>query len=660
MDFFTQQDQARRRTAVLICLLLLLLPAAVTAVYAAVLCLPPWLFGVGQTMMDLYLPYLPAAVLVTLGGVLVAAAWKADNLRTESRRILAGMGVREPAALADDETLVLRHVVEEMAVAAGVAVPRVMVLPDEPAINGFAWGNGPADATLVVTRGALRHLDRAELQALVAHEFSHLLHGDSRLNLRLVAVLHGLEFLSSLGDELLGFVGDMLHPAGTDARNGKTRDSDIGMPKLLWPVFGAVIVAGFLLLLSGFAGRCVAGLVRIAVNRQRDHLADAAAVQFTRDPDAMVRLLGKILVQPRGRQRIRGWVHEFAHVFFVDIFRRRTGRFFSTHPPLENRIHRINPAWTRAELPVLAAPSGTPRVPAPRRDDPPVRSALQVTRLVRLTEVQDAPGRVADAVGQAEQEHLARARATLAALPAGLRDLDDDPLASQAVVLLLLTLDRDTSLAELAPLLTAGDPGLEHELRARWDLRATLAPEARLPLLDRCVPALRRMTPAQHARFREVVDAVCARDAAPTLSGILVRRLLARHVDARFSPTPLWTVRHYRLEGVRADASSLLSALAGAVSADGPAAARAFAAAVAAHPDTAHWRHAPVAAAERVAVVTRALDTLGRASFQIRRLVLVAATAIIGHDRVIRPDEAEWLRMIADALESPLPPWLAA
>jgi len=318
MDFFAEQDRARRAGRWLLLGFGCALAACIVLVYLALL---PMTAGEYGDEIALWQPGLFLIVALAVGGVIGGgSAWKVAALAAGGgeavARTLGGRLVARNTTDAAERRLI--NLADEMAIAAGIPAPPVYVLEDETAINAFAAGDHPRAAVVAVTRGALDRLTRDELQGVIAHEFSHILNGDMRLNMRLVGVLHGLFMLAGAGRVLL--------------RSGGGRSS--GKDKNGLVVLGLVlVVAGYL---TGLAGR----LVRAAVSRQREFLADASAVQFTRNPQGLLGALHKVAQQASGLAHGQG--EAVSHMLFDGRSSasalRSAGGLLATHPPLAERI----------------------------------------------------------------------------------------------------------------------------------------------------------------------------------------------------------------------------------------------------------------------------------------------------------------------------------
>jgi Zn-dependent protease with chaperone function len=324
MDFFSAQDRARRNTTRLLFLFIAAVIALVVLTNLAVAVAFGALSPEGRVNPELFL----IVTAVVCGGIALACLFKHLQLASGGKAVAEMLGGRllDPASTEPAERRLL-NVVEEMALAAGVPVPPVYVLPEE-GINAFAAGHASADAVIGITEGSMRLLARDELQGVVAHEFSHVLNGDMRLNLRLIAVLHGILFIALAGRVLL-------ESMGRSSRRTRSRDNS-----------GLLFLGlGLALLLIGWVGVFFGRLIKAGVSREREYLADASAVQFTRNPLGLAGALRKI-----GALSAQGLISNpraetASHLFFAQAVRSRFLGLFATHPPLPDRIRVLDPSW---------------------------------------------------------------------------------------------------------------------------------------------------------------------------------------------------------------------------------------------------------------------------------------------------------------------------
>ena len=338
MNFFEQQDKARRNTKKLILLLVLAVVSliAITSLFFAFffyylesnstghLSAPP----AGGFWVQLIHSVPPQTfVWIALGisaVVLAGSIFKYLQLQSGGRAVAQAMGGHPILANTQDlDERKILNVVEEMSIASGTCVPPVYLIEDS-AINAFAAGFKPQDAVIGITRGSIKLLSRTQLQGVIAHEFSHIYHGDMRINMRLIAILHGIL--------LLGLIGEFLLRSNTQRRSSKNNGK------------GAILGFGLGLVIIGYAGTFFGNLIKAAVSRQREFLADASAVQFTRDPEGIAGALKKIGAHSMGSHLENAHAAEFSHMYFGQGINTYL-ELMATHPPLDERIKRIQPYW---------------------------------------------------------------------------------------------------------------------------------------------------------------------------------------------------------------------------------------------------------------------------------------------------------------------------
>ncbi len=545
MDFFAAQDRARRKTWQLVVLFaiaivgLILATNVLVAIAVSFSTTTGLVRGVGQTLRDQSAEtwwLISFAVLICIAG---ASLYKYFALRSGGRAVVEMLGGRQidPAShdLAERRLL---NVVEEMAIASGIRVPAVYRV-DEEGINAFAAGFGTDDAVVCVTSGTLNHLNREELQGVIGHEFSHLLNGDSRLNLRLIALLNGILFL--------GIVGRLLLRGG--AHTSGRRNSN-AMP---------LIVLGVGLFVIGYAGTFCGNLIKAAVSRQREFLADAASVQFTRNPHGIANALKKIGGSVSGSHLTNARANDVSHMFFGQAVTLFMNGLMATHPPLPLRIRAIEPRWDGKFL------EGAPVTDA--ADVPEGLTGFSGGSSLSAHEA------VADSVGNPSAASLAQAQTMIAGLPARCVEASHDPWSARALVcVLLLPHDRTARAAlteVLEPQVVAHLPQIEAVVGALDDLQ-------RLTLVSMSVPALLTMSRPQYDRFVADVVALIRADRRVDLFEWVMHRVLLKGLKSHFEGPPSVAVRHRDLDAVRDQVAQTLSAIAHASGHGADAQRRAF------------------------------------------------------------------------------------
>ena len=634
MNFFEQQDRARRNSSVLVILMILAVTALITMTSLCLVTI--WEFAATGPRLNPrgYVLVVGCVALGVISVVLLGSLYKHFQLSDGGKVVAERLGGRlislQPMGLAERRLL---NVVEEMALASGTPVPPVYVL-DEPAINAFAAGLTPQDAVIGITRGALHTLDRDELQGVIAHEFSHIFHGDMRLNTRLVSVLHGILLLGLIGHFLLRLVS---------RREGGGRSRDARGK-------GVIALTGLTLLIIGYAGSFFGNLIKSAVNRQREYLADASAVQFTRNPLGVAGALKKIGGHLQGSQLAAAHANEFSHMYFSQGILPALGRLMATHPLLPARIRRIEPRWDG-------------RFPPVRIEQAEHSQALPdvTTFWSQQTGVQDwsadsfgstAGEQAITAIGAPEQAHLLQARGALQRLPDTLREAARHRIDAQALMLgLLLDADQQARAHQLSLLRPQLDLALNAALEQHQSALLELPADLRLPLLELAIPALKQLENEQKLGLRRNLAALVMVDGHVSL----MEWSLLRIIECNLSRPRLVEGRH-RLIDLARECQVLLSALAHAGHADPLKARAAFASACASLP------FPKLQLLDSQTVGLKALEEAVKGLTRLWSLqkpqLLKAMLASLMHDGRIEPTEAELMRAIADCIDCPMPPLL--
>jgi len=627
MNFYEHKDRARRATRLLLALFALAVAAIVGALGLIV-----WVAGGGRD-----------AVLwtmgLTTGLILLASLYRTFQLRSAGGRAIASEleGSLVDGAGGDPQRRQLLNVVEEMAIASGVPVPEVYVLEQEVGINAFVAGWSPGDAVLAVTRGAVDSLNRAELKGVVAHEFGHMLNGDMRLNMRLIGVLYGIEALALIGQGGVARGHHSLH--GASRRQGEG-------------------VLSITLLVVGYAGLLLARWIRAGVSRQREYLADAHAVQFTREPEGVAGALKKVAALHAG---LNGNTEKISHMLFASD---PVGQLFATHPPLEERIRRLQPYFDPGELEGLGQRVRAKIQRAMRR------RAVEAMRQQRTGEDPDAQspaGALAEALGgHPALAQVLGAGALLAAIPGPLVWAARSPARAGELVLYLL-MHPDPEVRERQLAMIARVRGAESGAGVRELLALEPEPRAeqRLPLLEVSLPALRRRPRAEREQLTALIEQLIHADGRVAVHEYALGRLLTRYLDEARPGV----VQHPRerssatLKQNHDAARFLLGVLAYHGHPDDPAAARAaltagIGALTGTVPvDAALPAELSAAAAGRAwaSLLDRVLEQLDRLRPDDKDRLIRAMVATVGHRGGLVTAEVELLRVMAASLHVPLP-----
>ncbi len=575
---------------------------------------------------DLRLLFVSAVgTLIVVGG---GSLYKIAELRAGGHVVAEQLGGRLlTSGTADLVEQRLLNVVEEMALASGTPTPPVYLMDQEDGINAFAAGFSPQDAVIGVTRGTATRLDRDELQGVIAHEFSHILNGDMRMNLRLMGLLHGILIIGMLGYFILRT--SFYTGGGRRSKDGKE-----GLP---------ILAIGAGLAVIGFAGTFFGNLIKAAVSRQREFLADASAVQFTRQPEGIAGALKKIGGFAKGASIRNPNAPLASHMFFGEATTGFTS-LFATHPPLEDRIRRIDPSWDGAfpEVVNTAEPGGAPSVAAAGG------SAFAGTT--------GLPGAVAS-IGQPGPAHLQYAAQMIESLPPDMAAAARETYGARAVVYGLL-LDSQASVREqqMAHLEADADTGVFEETRRLVPFLEHLPANMRLPLLEIALPSLRALTPGQRVAFERNVVTLIEADSRINLFEWSLRRILLRDVETVLGRGAPPRVSFQSVASVRSQCELLMSTLAYVGQRDERAAAGAFGQAMRVLGlDGAHILTTKDCG---LAELDGVLAELDQAAPQVKRQILEAVVACIAADRQATAAEAELLRAVSASMSCPMPPIL--
>lgn len=647
MNFFEAQDRARRSTLWLV----LLFSIAVIGLMLLTNLLVMFVLayqqsglitignGPGRTPLQWH-TFIPVALGVS---VLIAGGslYKMLQLAGGGRVVAETLGGQViPQNSNDALHRKILNVVEEMAIASGLPVPSVYLL-DESGINAFAAGWMPGDAVIGITRGAVQQLSREELQGVIAHEFSHILNGDMRLNVRLTGVLHGIL--------LLGLLGYYLMRSLRYARSSRSKEGGSVVVALLVLALGLIVI--------GYVGTFFGNWIKALVSRQREYLADSSAVQFTRNRDGIAGALKKIGGLYHGSRLQTPAAAEFSHAYFAEGVSGFMESLFSTHPPLETRIRRIDPRWNGKFTPPQPAvvPPASEAVNAGAADNSRTR---QATSVVMGAAVADALWGI-ERIGNPSLAHVGYAQELLAAFPPGLKAETQDPYGVRALIYALLMQPEATVQKRQWDLLRAqDDAGVYAKTETLTPLVAALDRRLRLPLMDLSLPALRALTLPQYQVFKNVVLGLMHADNKISLGEWIMQRLLLHRLDEMHGLRKRPPARYSILGAVKGESEQLLSLVAYAEHSDDAAAARAFDA----------GRKAIGAAAFNIiarkdlslARLNDAVDKLEQLKPLLKPRLLKACAACIGADGQVSVDGIELLRALASSLDSPMPPVIVA
>ena len=625
MDFFESQERAKRNTTWLVALFIMGVIATVVSVHVVLS------LTVSQGKI-----FDPSMFVLSVGSVLavvgVGTAVKFAQMSHGGAAVAQAMGGTQvdPGSSDPDERRIL-NVVEEMAIASGVRVPPVYLMEDQT-INAFAAGNSEQDSVIGVTRGCIHALSRDELQGVMAHEFSHIFHRDTRLNMRLVAWLGGIFAVSMVGRILIR--SQMYSRPSRDKNNSAAVSLGIGV---------ALFIIG---IVGYFFGR----IIQSAVSRQREFLADASAVQYTRNPDGIAGALEKI-ARGAGSQLSAPAAAEFSHFFFANGI----ASLFSTHPPIEERIARIRGAkMVEAGVTAVVTTTGTPAATPAASTAATIAGVIQPRATARPSSVAAFHGVSSAAIhgarrsmGSLNPHDIGMAHGLIAGLPESVVDAARNPFSARAVICsLLLARDRRERQAQLAGI-AATDPALANATEALQQVAAIDARQ-RLPVIELCAASLAQLSPVQYQQFRAVLTQLIASDSQVDRLEWTVRVILRGAIEGSMAG------KATSARATVADVALVVSVLAWSGATDEAGVSRAWRAA--------RGSESLLPAAQTAAqlctldALDESLQRLSNAKLGTKRKLVDACVACVAADGQTTVEEAELLRAVCASIGAPMPP----
>lgn len=629
MNFFEQQDRTQRNTKLLVFLFVVAVVTIILAVYVAIMFL--WFLGATKMGMLESFRWWDTKLFASItGGTVLIVGFGClhmiQQLSAGGSAVAQRLGGRLiPSNTIENRQKQLLNVVEEMAIASGTPVPEVYLLGNEKGINAFAAGYTPSDAVIGVTQGCLDLLSRSQLQGVIAHEFSHIIQGDMRLNIRLTGMIHGILSIAMIG---MWLIRSSTYRSGFSHRRRG----------------GLEIVLGGTFVVIGYIGVLFGRLIKATVSRQREFFADAAAVQFTRNPSGLSGALKTIGGFHDGSRVKTHHSEEMSHMFFGNALRSSFFQSFSTHPPLTDRIRLLDPSFD-GMFTIIAAPAKSTQTTSSQISSLAQPSSTQVT------------SQLMKQVGQPTPEHLSRAATAIPALPPMIYQAAHDPAGAPALVFALL-MDESSAIQtqQLNFLLEHYNHALIEETKQLTEAFRALGTSARLPLIDLAMPALKQMSASQYAVFSQVVIELIRIDRKVTMFEFALTKILLRHLSSKFRKVDKGKIKYRSLRPILNDAGLLLSALADVGHKDLALKDAAYSNGLRRLtskplPRTLHdeWD---------IPTLHRAFVRLAQTSPSLKRELLEASAATVETDGKVTREEAELIRAIADTLDCPIPPLL--
>ena len=655
MNFFEAQDSARRSTTLLI--LLFVLAIGFLLALSNFLIFEFLYFAEYQTLtlslsqLDLVFDadlciVLSAAILLF---IILGSVYKLLQLSAGGSVIAQHLGgVIIPRSSSDPLHKKILNIVEEMAIASGTPVPQVYIL-NEPGINAFAAGWKTTNVVIGITQGALERLTRDELQGVIAHEFSHIFNGDMRLNIRLIAILHGILMIGMLGRMIL-----------RSLRYVRTSRNSKGGGQAILVVLGI----GGALAVVGYSGTFFGNWIKSLISKQREYLADASAVQFTRSSEGIANALKKIGGAIPGSALLAASVDEYSHAYFAKGDTGALSLFsFSTHPPLKQRIFRIQPGWDGKYF-------FDERKPHRKNQVEKQRAARQTTRDKRkkafATSIAAGAGmsvtsmeamNALDNIGEVTKEQVDAAHAWHKQLPDAVLTNAENPYGAQALILALL-LDENADIEKKQYDVlnkVIGELHTKNVKQVQQDV-ADLARSQTLLLIDLTLPTLREMTVEQYQRFKLCVQQLIKADKKVDLREWVIQRVVLQHMDEQYGFRKKPVAKYFVLGSAKQASELMLSLLAYLEHKDSQQAQQAFDAAKSS---------VGAGALRLLSKDSISLDSLNDAMDEleflkppIKKRFLQACVSCIAHDGKVTMQAYELTRAIASCLDCPMPPVL--
>lgn len=632
MDFFARQEAARRATRWLLVAFLFSVVLVAGAIGAVVYSVA----GAAGKTPDAAGGIATLAVVLTFLVIGGASLFKTLSLRAGGGGVARSLGgTRVERGTRDLALRRLHNVVEEMAIASGVAMPEVYVLENEDGINAFAAGNTPADAAIAVTRGAITRLNREELQGVIAHEYSHVLNGDMRLNSRLLGWVFGLL--------VVAIAMRIFLQSGAGRSRGKDNKG------------GGLVLVALAIMAIGYIGVFVGRILQAAVSRHRERLADASAVQFTRNPGGLKGALLKIAGVSTGSKLVSPDKEEVAHMLFAPGM----SRLFSTHPPIAERIHELDPSFKRQDLPTLAAAAGRDAEAlrlAPSFSDLSGADAATAHLAPEAVATSTAASHVAALAGTFDENQQRYARDARESIPEELHAFADSPDAARVLLFALLRGAADSVAARQdAVIRQVFGEALLARVHASLPVVARLNPTLRLPAVQQLFPAIRRMTEAEREELRAATQQLALADEHVDVFECCLTLMLESALREGLEHGDEHGSRSLPASG---DAVRALFAVLAQQGSDSDADARRAYDAGMAHvfPAQAPEFAPPANWPEALRLALLELTSLRPFA---KKILIEGLVRTVAHDRRLSVAEGELLRTVCAVLHCPLPPILA-
>ncbi len=619
MNFFKHQDKARQNTQLLFGLFALFILTMIFVIYIVVMLLVVmWPYSVDTTTFFWWNPTVFFRVsLITIGFITLASCYKMIQLCRGGSVIAKDLGGKLILTETDSEQeQQVLNIVDEMAIASGIPVPKVYLLDREPSINAFAAGFSLNDAVIGVTRGSIEELNRDELQAVIAHEFSHILNGDIRINSLLIGLLHGILLIFMTGKAI--------------SRVRFNGEDDYS----LWPF-------GFMLMTIGGIGLIFGRSIQAAVSRQREFLADASAVQFTRNPDAISGALQKI--QQKDSRLLTPKAEAVSHIFFgnaVSIYFFKEE--FATHPSVPIRIRRVSGIKVKAKN--ISASSDNSLVTGfDNRNSPTIK-----------------PDKITNQIATVTPNHLDFTQQLLAELPESLK-LGIRETQTAQEILFALTLENQNSQIQEKQitwlLQVQSEEVINSSIRFNQEI-SQLDSNTYLPLIDLTIPALKQLSPQECQRICKCVKGLALAKEQVSVKDFAINLILWHRLQPILEPDYKSTIKFNSIAEIWSDCLLVLSAIAQIGDNNPESAAYAFSSGIFRLPGAAQQEKPKAPLKCNFSELKKSIENLRQATPKLKQSLVDACAHTVLIDNKITDQEKDLLRAIAMTLDCPIPLFL--
>ncbi|UZE97433.1 M48 family metallopeptidase [Alkalimarinus alittae] len=664
MNFFDHQETARKKSLLLVFLFLI----AVALIVAITNLACYLILSVTDSPPIALQEWLSSRLSLSISGALLftialGTIHQFLNL-SKGGRAVANMANGRKVDISTQDTLEQRYInlVEEMSIASGTMMPELYIMDKEHSINAFVAGYEPTECVLVITKGALETLSRDELQGIIGHEFSHILNGDMRINIRLIAVLAGILLIGQIGQYLMHAPFNR-----SNSYSARRNKNDV-----------ALFFIGITLIAIGYTGLFFGRVIKAAISRQREFLADAASVQFTRNPEGIAGALYKILDTQEGSQlRFTRHAEDINHCCFSESIKLHFSGLLASHPPLKERISTIDTSYlVRFKARKHAAQKQPTRYQATSLEQPathatsqqalhadPVQSASssivgfsQGQSTAREQSFRVSAAALERTTGTVRPAHIDYAKALLSEIPDEIKHLTR---TSEGAIMLLLSLmlnetakkTQEKAIANLSK-------------RAQQNLRSSnyknikplieaIRLDHRLPIIETSIGSLRKLTQSHRLQLIDDLSTIANTDAKITFFEFalltLAKQQLAPNHGHKIKS------KYHSFNDVGNEVALILSLFATASSKDKKEQASRFNHAMSLFSDTIEWQESPTYNTRKV---SHALNKLRLLSPLLKRPLIDSFIDCVMADNTVKYREYELLRLVAVVLDCPMPPLL--